>query len=120
MRHDDGVDVDDAARIELERLCDAAVGVIEANRGVRSAGDPPDPDVHAALNAITGCLVAAGVERGVAARAVTRWYITRARGGGRVSIGECVAVELDPPYDTSRVEADLGHRGTRKLRRGRS
>lgn len=108
----------DAARIEVERLCDAAVGVVEAGRGVLSAGDPPDPEVQGALAAIAGRLVVAGVDELVAERAVTRWFVTRQVGGARVPILECVAVEVDPPYETSRVEADLGHRVTRKLRRG--
>lgn len=108
---------DDAGlRIELEQLADLAHGVIEANRGV-FAGDAPDAEIGAALARITQRLVQAGVDSRVAWETTTRWLVTRVEGGGRVPVLDCLAVELDPPYETGRVQADLGHRGTRSARR---
>jgi hypothetical protein len=108
---------DDAGlRIELEQLADLAHGTIEANRGV-SVGDAPDAEIGAALGRITQRLVQAGVDSRVAWETTTRWFVTRVEGGGRVPVLDCLRVELDPPYETGRVQADLGHRGTRKARR---
>lgn len=96
--------LDDAARVEVERLCDVAYGVIRSREGIHSAGDPPDPEIGAALRAIADRLRQAGVESQVADNTVTRWFIVQQ------PITEALEIEQDPPYETSRVQADLGHR----------
>lgn len=86
-------ELDPALHADLERLCEAALKVITSDRSRRPL---PDPEIRAVLAAIADRLVAAGVDGQIAWNTTTRWFITTD------PIDCALAVESDPPYDTTR------------------
>ena len=92
-------DLDPDTVDELNRLCGHARSVVDAHR--HRTIDEAHPIVSAALGAIRERLHAAGVGSELADDTVTRWFLTQR------PIAECLAIEADPPYPTTRAVAGV-------------
>ncbi len=74
---------------ELERLADIAFTAIEANLPP-SVQERWTEDTWATVHAITERLVEAGFAQRHAEQAVTAWILLRRKGGGRLTVLDCV------------------------------